>query len=77
MDGHYPNLPEGTGLSKLTLLENLELGAYLRYKRRDKRAILEDMEYVFELFPILKERRNQATGTLSGGEQQMLSSEGP
>lgn len=67
-------VPEGRQVfNPLTVVENLELGAYLRYKRRDKRAILEDMEYVFELFPILKERRNQATGTLSGGEQQMLS----
>lgn len=67
-------VPEGRQLfNPLTVMENLELGAYVRYKRRDKRAIPEDMKYVLELFPILKERRNQAAGTLSGGEQQMLS----
>lgn len=67
-------VPEGRQLfNPLTVMEHLELGAYLRYKRRGKREILEDMKYVFELFPILKERRDQAAGTLSGGEQQMLS----
>lgn len=67
-------VPEGRQLfNPLTVIENLELGAYVRYRRRDKRAILEDMNYVLELFPILKERRKQAAGTLSGGEQQMLS----
>jgi branched-chain amino acid transport system ATP-binding protein len=67
-------VPEGRQLfNPLTVTENLELGAYVRYKGRDKREILEDMEYVLDLFPILKERRKQAAGTLSGGEQQMLS----
>ncbi len=51
------------------MAENLDLGAFLR---RDKEAIRRDLAYVFELFPILAERRNQAGGTLSGGEQQML-----
>jgi len=55
--------------SRMTVIENLELGAYLR---RDKERIAEDLEYVYELFPVLKERRNQKAGTLSGGEQQML-----
>ena len=50
-------------------MENLELGAYLR---KDKSAVKEDYKKVFEKFPILKERKNQNAGTLSGGEQQML-----
>ena len=54
----------------LTVLENLELGAYLR--RHDGPAQREDMEEIFELFPILRERRDQAAGLLSGGERQML-----
>ena len=49
--------------------ENLDLGAFLR---QDKEAVKEDLDYVFSLFPILAERRKQAGGTLSGGEQQML-----
>ena len=53
----------------LTVMENLDLGAYLR---KDKPGIKEDFEKVFELFPVLRERSNQAGGTLSGGEQQML-----
>ncbi len=54
---------------RMTVMENLELGAYLR---DDREGIAEDLNYVFELFPILKERKNQKAGTLSGGEQQML-----
>jgi branched-chain amino acid transport system ATP-binding protein len=54
---------------KLTVLENLELGAYLR---DDTEGISEDMERVFDLFPLLKERLKQYGVTLSGGEQQML-----
>jgi branched-chain amino acid transport system ATP-binding protein len=62
--------PEGRRIfSSLTVEENIELGAYLR---RDKAAIREDMESVFTRFPILKSRRKQTAGTLSGGEQQML-----
>ena len=53
----------------MTVLENLDMGAYTR---RDKAGIAEDLERVFELFPRLAERRKQAGGTLSGGEQQML-----
>ncbi|HQQ73036.1 MAG TPA: ATP-binding cassette domain-containing protein, partial [Rectinema sp.] len=49
--------------------ENLLLGAY---SRTDKKAVLADLEHVYELFPRLKERRGQKGGTLSGGEQQML-----
>jgi branched-chain amino acid transport system ATP-binding protein len=54
----------------LTVLENLELGAYLRRERGD--ALRKDLERVFELFPILRERRTQPAGMLSGGERQML-----
>lgn len=63
-------VPEGRGIfSRLTVMENLELGAYIR---NDTKQILEDIERVFLLFPRLKERRKQVSGTLSGGEQQML-----
>lgn len=62
--------PEGRRIfSQQTIEENLSLGAYVR---KDKKEIETDMEKVFELFPILKERRKQLAGTLSGGEQQML-----
>lgn len=54
---------------RMTVLENLELGAYLR---SDHEGVKKDMEKIFELFPRLKERINQAGITLSGGEQQML-----
>ena len=53
----------------MTIVENLEMGAYLR---KDKAEIKKDMEHVYELFPILGNRKKQAAGTLSGGEQQML-----
>lgn len=62
--------PEGRLIfPDLSVRENLELGAFLR---TDKAEISRDMEYVFELFPILKQRGKQTGGTLSGGEQQML-----
>jgi len=62
--------PEGRGVFPgMTVLENLEIGAYTR---RDRAGIASDMERVFGLFPRLLERRKQAGGTLSGGEQQML-----
>ncbi|WNG61401.1 ABC transporter ATP-binding protein [Archangium gephyra] len=62
--------PEGRGIfPNLTVLENLELGAYLR---NDADGIAADMEKSYALFPKLKERRKQLAGTLSGGEQQML-----
>ncbi len=62
--------PEGRGIFlNLTVAENLDLGAYLR---RDRAQVAEDREYVFGLFPRLKERQKQVGGTLSGGEQQML-----
>ncbi|HQF80840.1 MAG TPA: ABC transporter ATP-binding protein [Flexilinea sp.] len=63
--------PEGRRIfPDLTVLENLEMGAYLRAK--DKQGVKKDMESIFELFPILEQRRNQSGKTLSGGEQQML-----
>jgi len=63
-------IPEGRKLfSSLRVVENLEVGAYIP-RARNKRN--ETMSKVFELFPILKDRKNQAAGTLSGGEQQML-----
>ena len=62
--------PEGRGIfPNLTVQENLELGAYLR---RDAQEISADLEKNFTLFPVLRERRRQLAGTLSGGEQQML-----
>lgn len=62
--------PENRHLApEMTVLENLELGAYLR---KDKPEIARDLEWVFTLFPRLKERHKQLAGTLSGGEQQML-----
>ncbi|HEY6001590.1 MAG TPA: ABC transporter ATP-binding protein [Anaeromyxobacter sp.] len=62
--------PEGRGIFlNLTVKENLDLGAYLR---TDKAGISADAERAFALFPILAERRSQVSGTLSGGEQQML-----
>jgi branched-chain amino acid transport system ATP-binding protein len=74
-----PDLIVGKGLSqspegrkvfpRLTVLENLEMGAYLR---RDPGGVKDDLEKSFSMFPILKERQGQAAGTLSGGEQQML-----
>jgi branched-chain amino acid transport system ATP-binding protein len=64
-------VPEGRRIfSRMTVLENLEMGAYLR---SDKDAIKSDLDHVFELFPRLKERIGQVAGTMSGGEQSMLS----
>jgi branched-chain amino acid transport system ATP-binding protein len=66
-------VPEGRQIfGPLTVLENLQLGAYLRFKKNEKGAIEEDLEWMFQLFPRLKERTQQVAGTLSGGEQQML-----
>jgi len=64
------HVPEGRRVfPTMTVLENLELGAYLR---RDKEGIAKDLNMVYERFPILSDRKKQAAGTLSGGEQQML-----
>lgn len=66
-------VPEGRQLfSPLSVIDNLVLGAYTQYGRKNKSEIDEQMENVLKLFPILRERRKQLAGTLSGGEQQML-----
>jgi branched-chain amino acid transport system ATP-binding protein len=63
-------VPEGRKIFRdLSVRENLHMGAYVR---NDRRAITQDIEFVFSLFPRLKERMNQLGGSLSGGEQQML-----
>jgi branched-chain amino acid transport system ATP-binding protein len=63
-------VPEGRHIfPHLSVMENLDMGAFLR---KDRRSIAEDLEYVFDLFPILSDRKHQLGGTLSGGEQQML-----
>jgi branched-chain amino acid transport system ATP-binding protein len=62
--------PEGRHLfGRLTVTENLRLGAV---QRRDREKVPDDIEHVYKLFPVLKDRRAQLAGTLSGGEQQML-----
>jgi branched-chain amino acid transport system ATP-binding protein len=66
-------IPEGRLIiQELTVLDNLKLGAYATYFKRGKSALRKDLEWVYELFPLLKTRSNQKGGTLSGGEQQML-----
>src|SRR3954471_9240373 len=63
-------VPEGRGVfTRMTITENLQMGAHIR---NDKPEIAADMEKVFGIFPRLKERRHQLAGTMSGGEQQML-----
>jgi len=63
-------VPEGRRIfQSLTILENLQLGAGFR---KDSRKVAEDFQWVFDLFPLLRERQRQLAGTLSGGEQQML-----
>jgi branched-chain amino acid transport system ATP-binding protein len=64
-------VPEGRGVfARLTVAENLQLGAY---SRADRAGVRRDLDYIYDLFPRLAERRAQQAGTLSGGEQQMLS----
>lgn len=64
------HVPEGRGtFVPLTVEENLRLGAFLR---RDKAGVAEDLDRVYGYFPVLKQRRTQAAGSLSGGEQQMV-----
>ena len=68
--GGLCHVPEGRMVfANLTVLENLKMGAYLQ---RDKKWVASQTDYVYGLFPRLKERESQAAGTLSGGEQQML-----
>ncbi|HXF69320.1 MAG TPA: ABC transporter ATP-binding protein [Thermoflexus sp.] len=66
-------IPERRQLfASMSVEDNLYLGAYLRLRRGERKAVEEDLQRVYELFPRLKERRRQIAGTLSGGEQQML-----
>jgi branched-chain amino acid transport system ATP-binding protein len=66
-------VPEGRQIfAPLSVLDNLTLGAYLRFKREEKKKVLRDLESILEIFPVLQERQKQRAGTLSGGEQQML-----
>ena len=70
MKAGISHVPEGRHIfPDMSVLENLELGAYLR---KDKAGIKADLQAIYKRFPILKERSKQAAGTLSGGEQQML-----
>jgi branched-chain amino acid transport system ATP-binding protein len=67
------HVPEGRQIfAPLTVMDNLTLGAYVRFQREEKKEVLKDLESIFELFPVLRERQKQLAGTLSGGEQQML-----
>jgi branched-chain amino acid transport system ATP-binding protein len=66
-------VPEGRQIfAPLSVLDNLLLGAYVRYKGKEKKEVWKDLEGIFTLFPVLKEREAQRAGTLSGGEQQMV-----
>jgi branched-chain amino acid transport system ATP-binding protein len=58
--------------STMSVMDNLILGAYHRYRRDGRKAVERDLDFVFEIFPRLRERIGQTAGTLSGGEQQML-----
>jgi len=65
--------PEGRRLfPRMSVLENLEMGTFQRGDRGNRKAVGEDIDRVYELFPRLAERKNQKAGTLSGGEQQMV-----
>ena len=66
-------VPEGRQLfTHLTVLDNLHLGAYLYYSNKAKAEIQKRLEWIYEIFPLLKIRTRQLAGTLSGGEQQMV-----
>lgn len=66
-------VPEGRQIfSPLSVMDNLKMGAYTRYRKGYKDQVIEDFQMVLEMFPILRQRRDQPAGTLSGGEQQML-----
>jgi branched-chain amino acid transport system ATP-binding protein len=65
--------PEGRRLfPRMSVLENLEMGTFQRADRNDRKAVNQDLDRVYELFPRLNERKQQKAGTLSGGEQQMV-----
>jgi branched-chain amino acid transport system ATP-binding protein len=66
-------VPEGRQIfAPLTVLDNLLLGGYLRFRKKEKKEVWKDLDSIFDLFPILRDRQKQRAGTLSGGEQQML-----
>lgn len=66
-------VPEGRGVfARMTILENLQMGAYIRQGSHSAKSIDHDLEVVLETFPRLRERLSQLAGTLSGGEQQMV-----
>ena len=66
-------VPEGRQIfAPLSVFDNLILGAYVRFKGEGKKEVFQDLDSIFEMFPVLKERRDQRAGTLSGGEQQMV-----
>ena len=66
-------VPEGRQIfAPLSVLDNLVLGAYVRFKGEGKKEIYQDLDSIFDLFPVLRERQRQRAGTLSGGEQQMV-----
>lgn len=66
-------VPEGRQIfAHLTVLDNIHLGAYLYFKRRNRLEINEKVKGIYEIFPVLEKRSKQIAGTLSGGEQQML-----
>ena len=66
-------VPEGRKVFKpMRVEDNLQLGAFSRWSRKNRAAVAEDLENIYAMFPVLRDRRDQAAGTLSGGEQQML-----
>jgi branched-chain amino acid transport system ATP-binding protein len=66
-------VPEGRQIfAPLSVLDNLLLGAYVRFRGKEKKEVWRDLEATFALFPVLREREKQRAGTLSGGEQQMV-----
>ncbi len=66
-------VPEGRQIfAPLSVLDNLLLGAYVRFKGEGKKEVYRDLDSIFEMFPVLQERQKQRAGTLSGGEQQMV-----
>ncbi len=66
-------VPEGRQVfSTMSVEENLILGGYVLQKKEGKKVVMQELQHQYELFPVLRERRSQLAGTLSGGEQQML-----
>jgi branched-chain amino acid transport system ATP-binding protein len=66
-------VPEGRQIfANMSVMDNLRLGAYTRFSGSSKKMVADDIDRIFQMFPRLKERKNQLAGTMSGGEQQML-----